>query len=762
MEAEKTLTNEEIIRELLDLLKKNTMKEQANDVFEICTYVDGLEKKIVSMTEELTSMQDQIKKMQEDTLINNAKKALTEAQERLNARCEQIKSQVSEIKVQVKSTAKNIVDETKAKGRAALYRVTEFVGIKKRLLNVRTAVKDMIVSTDRDIARIALLAKGLREAGQIVNNAFHTFADKPEVDYSQKEQKHPFTKAVLAPMKAVKKLLVSMELHLDASIDKLDNLAMNVQFDKEKRMEQTKDKEQKAPDTEREIIYSPMVAEPQEYKYNAGYDSDSLIESMKEQHEQAVKSFEEYLEKIRPTMITKEGTACMDAIDKAWAEYKEVDAKVIEVGATTDTAKSLQAQQMMTDEAAPKYQALDDALQKLMALNISLGNAKRAQLRTVMIAALTIIIIVIAVSTIYSNSLSVAISKSIEKPLNELKDRFITFAEGDIDSPLPTVESEDEIKELVSGVSAMSDRIRVIIKDSGRMLNEMSEGNFAIDTECEEVYTGAFTDLLTGIRKMNEEIDTTVRGVDDASGQVLTGSTNLAEAAQSLAEGATDQAASVEEMQATINELTSGIKTTAEELGTAYDEAYKYAEIAEGSRGDMEVLVQAMSRINETSEKIGAIITQIEDIASQTNLLSLNASIEAARAGEAGKGFAVVADQIRNLAEQSAKSAVDSKALIEAAIHEVGDGNMYAEKASTSLREVVDGIQAIADSAKKIKEISIEQADSMEQVEATAERIAEVVQNNSAAAQETSATSEELTAQATTLSGMVSVFKLRQ
>ena len=84
-----------------------------------------------------------------------------------------------------------------------------------------------------------------------------------------KEQKHPITKAVLAPMKAVKKMLVSMELHLDASIDKLDNLAMNVQFDKEKRMEQTKDKEQKAPDTEREIIYSPMVAEPQEYKYNA-------------------------------------------------------------------------------------------------------------------------------------------------------------------------------------------------------------------------------------------------------------------------------------------------------------------------------------------------------------------------------------------------------------------------------------------------------------------------------------------------------------
>ena len=269
MEAGKTLTNEEVIRELLELLKKNAMKEQANDVFEICSYVDGLEKKIDSMTEELTNMQNQIKEMQEDTLVNNAKKALSEAQEQLNARCEQIKSQVLEVKAQVKSTAKSIVDEGKAKGRTALYRVSEFLGIKKRLLDIRENVRGAIKTTDTDIAKTALLAKGFREAGQTAANAFRTFADKPEVDYSQKEQKHPLTKAVLTPMKAVRKLLVSMELHLDASIDKLDNLAMNVQFDKEKRMEHTKDKDQKAPDTEREIIYSPMVAETQEYKYNA-------------------------------------------------------------------------------------------------------------------------------------------------------------------------------------------------------------------------------------------------------------------------------------------------------------------------------------------------------------------------------------------------------------------------------------------------------------------------------------------------------------
>lgn len=492
-----------------------------------------------------------------------------------------------------------------------------------------------------------------------------------------------------------------------------------------------------------------------------GYETDELIASMKEQHDAAVANFEELLEVVRPTMTTKEAIACMEAIDTAWAEYKAIDAKIVELGATTDAAQSIKAQEMMADEAAPKYTALDEALENLMAVNSSEGAGERALLKTLLYVSFATIIAVIVAVVIYSMKLAMAIAKSIEKPLNELKDRFITFAKGDIDSPLPTVDSEDEIAELVEGVSAMSDRIRTIIKDSGNLLNEMADGNFAVATECEDAYSGAFSDLLTDMRKMNQQIDTTVRGVSEASEQVLTGSTNLAESAQALAEGATDQAAAVEEMQATINELTNGIKATAEDLGNAYNEAHKYAEVADGSRGDMEVMMQAMGRISETSEKIGEIIVQIEDIASQTNLLSLNASIEAARAGEAGKGFAVVADQIRNLAEQSAKSAVDSKALIEAAIHEVGDGNKYAAKASDSLKEVVTGIQMIAESAKKMKEISIEQANSMQQADVAAERIAEIVQNNSAAAEETSATSEELAAQATTLSEMVSVFKLR-
>ncbi len=493
-----------------------------------------------------------------------------------------------------------------------------------------------------------------------------------------------------------------------------------------------------------------------------GYETRELIQALMEQHDEAVANFEELLEKVRATMLTERGIACMASIDKAWAEYKEIDTEVVRLGATTDKESCIQAQEMMVNEGASKYDALDDALEALMAVNQEEGADERTLNKTLLYIACIVIVIVIIVLVLYSARLSGVIAKGIEKPLIELKDRFITFAEGDIDSPLPVVETEDEIAELVEGMSVMSDRIRAVITDSGRLLNEMADGNFAVKTECEEQYMGAFQALLTGMRKMNRQIDTTIKGVSDASKQVLTGSTNLAEAAQSVAEGATDQAAAVEEMQATIDELSNGIKTTADELEKSYNEARRYADMAEGSRGDMEAMVDAMHRISEASEKISEIIVQIEDIASQTNLLSLNASIEAARAGDAGKGFAVVADQIRNLAEQSAKSAVDSKSLIETAINKVEEGSHNAIKASDSLKEVVDGVKLVAEGSKKMKEISLEQSESMQQADQAIERIAEIVQSNSAVAQETSATSEELTAQVTEFNNMVSIFTFRE
>lgn len=492
------------------------------------------------------------------------------------------------------------------------------------------------------------------------------------------------------------------------------------------------------------------------------YEDAEYYEIMYEEYNIAVTNFETMLKELESTIITKSGKESINNINEVWQEYQEINKKVLELRGTGDTEKVDEARKVMRNDGTVKYNALDEALQELMDINISLGTAERSSLKIMLYIIVITAIIVIIVVVFYATMLSNYISRSIEKPLHELKERFVTFAEGDLDSPLPQVETDDEVAELVGSITAMAKRVNLVIKDAGRLLNEMAVGNFQIATEYEEQYTGTFNGLLMGIRKMNRQMDKILKGVNEASSHVLVGVTNLSSAAQSVAEGSTNQAAAVEEMQEKIEELSSGIKTTADELEKSYDEAHRYADVAEESHKDMEILMEAMARINEAAEKIGTIIGQIEDIASQTNLLSLNASIEAARAGDAGKGFAVVADQIRNLADQSSKSAVDSKELIKTAIYEIKEGNKNAIKASNSLKEVVDGIHMVANNARKMKEVSLEQSTSMQQTDKAVEKITEVVQNNSAAAQETSATSESLNAQVTALSNMISVFTFRK
>lgn len=499
-----------------------------------------------------------------------------------------------------------------------------------------------------------------------------------------------------------------------------------------------------------------------EVRAAVGYMDEDIISDAKDTYYTRKDSFQQYLDDIESSMVTQAGKDAYNQIVKDLDGYWDLSDQLIEEGSTTDQEISKKVQRREADELGPAYQVVCNDLKNLMNIYVQKGDQIESVLTVMEIIAVIIMIAVIILSILSGRRYGNQIADGISKPLQQISERLKTFAEGDLDSEFPEHDAKDEVAEMIETARKMADNLNVIISDSGKLLNEMADGNFAVATEHEERYTGKFNDLLVGIRNMNRKIDESLRQVEETAEQVSLGSGNMAEAAQSLAEGATEQAGAVEELQATIADITANVEHTAENLQKSHADARKYADDADHSREQMHAMVEAMQRISESSMKIENIISELEDIASQTNLLSLNASIEAARAGEAGKGFAVVADQIRKLAEQSAASAVSTRELIEGSIHDVEEGNKAVALVSETLDEVIKGINDIADTSKSLSENSQSQVTAMVQAEQGVNQISEVVQSNSAMAQETSATSEELSAQAETLDNLVRQFTLRE
>lgn len=331
---------------------------------------------------------------------------------------------------------------------------------------------------------------------------------------------------------------------------------------------------------------------------------------------------------------------------------------------------------------------------------------------------------------------------------------------GDLFSPFPTVETKDEVADMVEAASDMAQALDFIISDMQYTLGQMADSDYTVSSKDSSRYIGDFQQLFESSKKLRDCMVDALRFVEESAVQVTAGSDNLAETSQSLAEGATEQASAVEELQATITTIAEAAVQAAANAEEAYQQSQQYADLADNSSADIKAMVEAMERINDASKKIGNIISEIESIASQTNLLSLNASIEAARAGEAGRGFSVVADQIRQLAEQSSKSAVDTRTLIEGAMQEVENGNKVAERAVASIETVVDGIRKVASSSKELSNISASQAETMKEAEDGINQISDVIQTNAAVAQESSATSQELSASAASLDALIAKFQL--
>ena len=492
-----------------------------------------------------------------------------------------------------------------------------------------------------------------------------------------------------------------------------------------------------------------------------GYDDADAIATVVSQHEENKVRFEKYFADIENSIVSKDGRETYDKISSELDEYWRLDAEIMALGATTDRELCRQAQDIALSDLSGRYNSIYTSLESLLNVKVTEGNHLSSALTLAGIILSVAIIVVILMAMTLATKIGRKIAKGISSPLGKLGKRLKTFSAGDLSSPFPMVETGDEVEYMEKDATDMANNLNIIIHDISEVLGQMAGGNYAVKSNYSEKYTGDFQKLYESMRGLRDQMIETLTSIGDVSEQVSSGSGDLAEASQVLAEGATEQTNAVMELHATISEISNAMEKSAESADQSYIKAQQYADKADNSREEMNSMMAAMERINTASNRIGDIISEIESIASQTNLLPLNASIEAARAGESGRGFAVVADQIRVLASQSAKAAVDTRELIEGSIREVADGNRAAENAANAIGSVVDGIKEIADFSKNLKTMMEDQTDAMRQAEQGINQISEVVQSNAATAEEASATSEELSAQATILNGLIGQFSLK-
>ena len=258
------LTKEQNLMELVELLRKHNMKEAANSIFEMAAYVDVMEKKMDSVLEELRTVKKQLHKMEEQEAEKGLKQTLKRAVSKLEQDCHAMKERLFEVKAEIRSKAGEIVTAVKQKGKAALNKVSEFLGIKKKLQNIRQNVQESIEDVDKSIGKIDVFGTGMREAGQKIANTFRTFADKTEKEYGEK--KFSKTEMIKKPFQAKRKLLSGILNCVNAAIEKTEQLATDV------RQYQTDNAERETGSVVNMEAVNPMelarVAEP-ECQYGA-------------------------------------------------------------------------------------------------------------------------------------------------------------------------------------------------------------------------------------------------------------------------------------------------------------------------------------------------------------------------------------------------------------------------------------------------------------------------------------------------------------
>ncbi len=378
-------------------------------------------------------------------------------------------------------------------------------------------------------------------------------------------------------------------------------------------------------------------------------------------------------------------------------------------------------------------------------------NAPLFMVMAVIVCAFVIVILVLII--IISK-----IARGIVQPIQQLEQVADQIAGGKLDVSL-AINSKDEIGAVAASIDKTVVRLKDYIKyidEVAEVLDEIAEGNLAYTLK--QDYAGEFGKVKLALENIAQTMTATIEGISSTAHQVSGGADQIAQAAQSLADGATTQAGSLEELVATVTNIAEQVRNNAAYAQEAATSAGLVKENIEISNQEMRKLVSAMEGISECSNDISRMIAEIEEIADQTNLLSLNASIEAARAGEMGKGFAVVANEVGNLSKESVTAVQTSTKLIEDSIASVKHGMEIVNGAAERLFKASEGVVDLTNKMNEIAESVNRQMESIVEVEKGIEQISQVVSDNSAMAEESAASSEELSAQSETLNNMIGIF----
>lgn len=343
-------------------------------------------------------------------------------------------------------------------------------------------------------------------------------------------------------------------------------------------------------------------------------------------------------------------------------------------------------------------------------------------------------------------------------PIEKVSTEMQYLAQGDFDQVLDLKEDESEVGIMVSSIATMKKNNKEMIGEISNTLVAMGDGNYTFTLEKE--YVGAFVEIKNSIERIGNKMRETLLTIKDVSGQIDAGAEQLACAAQDLADGTTRQAAQVSDLVDIIELMTRSMESSAAEAEESVQLSTQAGETVMVGSQKLEELKVAIAEISKCSEQISTIISDIDDIASQTNLLSLNASIEAARAGEAGKGFAVVADQVKKLSEESAAAAGRTNKLIETTIATVERGIAIADETVASMSEVVVKAQAATEKMGQITDKLRSDVNNMHDINASIADVSAVVDNNSATSEETAAVSEEQKAQVDTMVSIMESFTI--